>query len=360
MTMWPFKDKSQAIETRSSFSGYTADIMAAREQYLSGRQGIAELTATAQSCISMWEMGLALADVAGTELLDRRSLAMTARALALRGEAVFVIRETGLVACSDWDLKTRDGVPTAYRVQISEANGGQAETVLAAEVLHFRHGCDVVTPYCGTAPLKRAPLTAGLLNALEVALSEVFENAPLGSQVVPMPEMPEVDSDKLARAFRGNRGRVLIRESVNVTAAGGPAPAQDWKSADLSPDLARAMTTETLKGARDSILTAFGVLPALMSPGTTGQLVREAQRHLAGWTLQPLAMLIGEEATVKLGTPIMIDVMRPLQAFDAGARSRAFGAMITATADAKAAGLTDEQVNAMLTLINWWKGDNAA
>ena len=96
----------------------------------------------------------------------------------------------------------------------------------AAEVLHLRIGCDPVAPYYGTAPLKRASLTAGMLNAVESALSEVFELAPIGSQVVPMPEQPEKDSAELGRSFRGQRGRVLLRESVTVSAAGGPAVKQ--------------------------------------------------------------------------------------------------------------------------------------
>lgn len=111
---WLFKRKVEA-EKRASGSGFTAEIMAAREAYISGTRGIGELTATAQACVTLWEGGLGLADVEGTELLDRRSLMLAARSLALRGEALFLIRETGLVPCSDWDLRTRNGRPTAYR-----------------------------------------------------------------------------------------------------------------------------------------------------------------------------------------------------------------------------------------------------
>ena len=39
---------------------------------------------------------------------------------------------------------------------------------------------------------------------------------------------------------------------------------------------------------------------------------REAQRHLAGWMLQPIAEPIAEEARRKLGSAIKVDVMRPL------------------------------------------------
>lgn len=345
--MWPFTKK---IETRSASSGFTAEIMAARESYISGRQGIGELTATVQSCVSLWEGGLSLADVSGTDLLTGHSLALIGRSLALRGESLFLIRESGLVACSDWDLTTRDGKPTAYRVSVSEAGGGRTENALAGEVLHFRIGSDVSAPYYGTAPLKRAQLTAGLLQSVETALAEVFEMAPLGSQIVPMPEMPETDMEKMARGFRGNRGRVLIRESVNVSAAGGPAPQQDWKAADISPDLSKSMTRETLAAARDAINMVFGVLPALGSSSTTGPMVREAQRHLAQWMLQPIAASIAEECADKLGSTVTLDVMRPLQAFDAGGRARALGAIVQTLALAKEAGVDPALA---LKLVDW-------
>ncbi|MCB1463134.1 MAG: phage portal protein [Nitratireductor sp.] len=357
--MWPFNRKPKE-ETRSAASGFTAEIIAARESYVSGRRGIAELTATAQACVSMWEGAFALADVSGTDLLDRRSLALMARSVALRGEAVFLIRETGLVPCADWDLRTRDGRPTAYRVSVSEAGGGRTETALAGEVLHIRIGCDPVAPYYGTAPLKRASLTAGMLNAVETALAEVFENAPLGSLIVPFPESPETDLEALGRGFRGRRGRVLLRESVAVSAAGGPTPQSDWKPANVSPDLANAMTAETLAAARESVCTAFGVLPALFASNAQGPLVREAQRHLAGWTLQPIAMLAAEECSDKLGGEVMIDTLRPVQAFDAGGRARALSTIVEALAKAKEAGLAPGAVNDALTLVNWGEGDKAA
>lgn len=347
--MWPFKRK-QIEETRSAMSGFTAELMAARESYISGRRGIAELTATAQGAVMLWEGGLGLADVKGTDLLDRRSLALCGRSLALRGEALFLLRDDRLVPCSDWDLKTRNSRPTAYRVSISEAGGGRTETALAGEVLHFRIGSDVGAPYYGTAPLKRSQLTASLLNAVETALAEVFETAPLASQIVPYPEAPETDLEAIARGFRGNRGKVLIRESVNVAAAGGPAPMQDWKPYDLSPDLSKAMTRETLAAARDSINMAFGILPGLANSATTGPLVREAQRHLAQWVLQPIAAGMAEEVSEKLGDTVSLDVMRPLQAFDAGGRARAITAIIGALAQAKEAGV--DPTDAM-KMVDW-------
>ncbi|MGV8987597.1 MAG: phage portal protein [Cypionkella sp.] len=340
--------------------GYTSDIMAARASYLAGASGLGELTATAQSCISLWEAAFAIADVQGTDALSRRTMAIVARALALRGEFVGLITDAGVLPCADWDLSTRDGIPRAYRVSLSEAGGNTSQTVLAAEVVHFRIGSDAVAPWTGTPPLKRSALTAGLLHALETALSEVYASAPLGSQIVPFPEASEAEKDRLGKAFRGTRGRVILRESVTVSAAGGPAPAQDWSPNNLTPDLSRAMMGESLTAARGAICAAFGVLPSLWVEAAQGPLVREAQRQLAGWTLQPIAELMAEECREKLGGEISIDTIRPLQAHDAAGRARALQMLVETMGRVKELGLSPEQFSAALTAVNFAGGDDLA
>ncbi len=86
----------------------------------------------------------------------------------------------------------------------------------------------------------------------------------------------------------------------------------------------------------------------------------EAQRHLAGWTLHPIAMLLAEKATQKLDTPIMIDLIRPVQAYDVGGRARALSTIIEALARAKELQLSPEEINTALTLVNWGENDGAA
>lgn len=101
--------------------------------------------------------------------------------------------------------------------------------------------------------------------------------------------------ETLGRGFRGKRGRVMLRKSVQVAAAGGPAPSQDWRPQQATPDLSKTMTAKTLAAARGAILASFGVLPALFDKAAQRPLVREAQRHLAQWQLQPMAEILAEE-----------------------------------------------------------------
>ena len=82
--------------------------------------------------------------------------------------------------------------------------------------------------------------------------------------------------------------------------------------------------------------------------------MREAQRHLAQWALQPIAHQIAHETSQKILAPVSIDVMQPLQAFDAGLRSRSVQQMVEALARAKEAGVDTSQV---MELVNWSKLD---
>lgn len=87
-------------------------------------------------------------------------------------------------------------------------------------------------------------------------------------------------------------------------------------------------------------------------PQMTGPLVREAQRHLVQFCLQPIAEIVAQEASEKLGTKVTLDLVSPLQAFDQGGRARAFATMIDGLAAAKEAGLSPEAIKAALQFID--------
>lgn len=342
-----------AVERRSSMSGFTAEILSARSSYLAGRSGLGELTSTVQACVDLWSNGFGIAKVDGTDLLGHREMAMVGRSLAVRGESLWLIRGDRLIAASDWDIATKDGQPRAYRLSISESGGGTTTTALAGEVLHFRIGVDAVTPWAGSSPLRRSSLTASMLHAIESALAETWEGMPFGSQIVPFPEAAATDMTALGRSFRGQRGKVMLRESVAVTAAGGPTPAVDWRPADTTPSLERAMPVQSLDAARNGIALAYGVLPALLDSAATGPAIRECQRHLATFCLQPIGETIAEEASMKLGGKVELDLIEPLQAYDTGASARSFKTMVDALVAAKEAGLSDAAVAGVLGKLDW-------
>lgn len=344
---------SNGSREKRAAAGYTGLVMNERAAILAGTSAAAASTAAVQACVSLWEHGLALASVDGTRALPSRTLALIARSLAIRGEFVALIDGDGLLVASDWDLSTVDGVPRAYRLTIPDIGGGRTVTALAPEVAHVVIGASPYAPWAGTSPLRRAQLSADLLAAVEGSVKDVFADAALGSHLVSYPETSEADLNEMARAFRGVRGRVVLRESTNVAAAGGAAPGQDWQPSSLSPELRDSMAREIAEDARRQICAAYGVLPMMFDQDAAGPAVREGQRHLAQWTLQPLAQLVADEMAAKLGQSVTIDVMAPLQAYDAGGRARAVQGIVQALAQAQEAGVGEDALAAAFGQVMW-------
>lgn len=81
-------------------------------------------------------------------------------------------------------------------------------------------------------------------------------------------------------------------------------------------------------------------------------MVREAQRHLVQFMLQPIAEIVAQEASDKLGATVDLDLVSPLQAFDQGGRARAFATMIDGLTAANEAGLSPAQVQVTLSFID--------
>jgi hypothetical protein len=69
--------------------------------------------------------------------------------------------------------------------------------------------------------------------------------------------------------------------------------------------------------------------------------------------LEPIAALVAQEASEKLGGEIAISCMRPMQAYDAGSRSRALLTVTQALAAAKESGFSPEALGAALKLVDW-------
>jgi len=87
-------------------------------------------------------------------------------------------------------------------------------------------------------------------------------------------------------------------------------------------------------------------------PQTTGPLVREAQRHLVQFVLQPIAEVVAQEASEQLEGEGRSRSCEPASSLRPRRRARAFATMIEGLSNAKAAGLTPAQVQAALTFID--------
>ena len=71
---------------------------------------------------------------------------------------------------------------------------------------------------------------------------------------------------------------------------------QGNRKEDLTPALREAEAEATWARARGAIAECFGLPASFLNPGSTGPVFRECERHLVGYTINPIAKLIEEEA----------------------------------------------------------------
>jgi hypothetical protein len=154
-------------------------------------------------------------------------------------------------------------------------------------------------------------------------------------------------------AIRGKRGSTLIVEGVAQATAAGMNPQIGQRRDDLTPDLHRAEAGALWSRSRGAVAECFGIPAAFFNAASTGPVFREIERHLVTYTLLPIAKLIEAEASGKLGGAITIDVERPFQSWDNGARARSMSAIIKAMAEAKEAGIDPEKA---MRLVGWSDG----
>jgi len=339
-----FQKRARSLSTDYTFGLY-------RNRHVRGN---AELTATVQACVSMWERCLAQADVTGTDQITPEILGMVGRSLALQGESVWLMAEDRIIPCSDWDLSSLAARPNAYRITIPTVIGGESRTALADEIVHFRVGTDQKAPWQGVPPLKRASITADMLAALEAGLRKIYRDGPLGTSAIPMPSTRDDANAAIAAGFRGQQGEIALQESTRSSAAGGAMPATDWKPQSMTPNLSGSYAIESIEAARDAISMAFGIPPGFWHRAVQGNALRELERFFVQYTLQAIAATMAHELSDKLDADIRIDTLRPLQAFDAGGRARSFATLIKGLSEAREAGIDP---NAALRLIAWESAD---
>ena len=87
-------------------------------------------------------------------------------------------------------------------------------------------------------------------------------------------------SDKISGLVGGRNVRCAVAYWGDHR--GVVVPNGDWRPQGLTPNREASMATQNWKASRESVLTAFGILPGGFDAATTGPMVREVQRHLAG------------------------------------------------------------------------------
>ena len=124
------------------------------------------------------------------------------------------------------------------------------------------------------------------------------------------------------------RGRALLLETVASGWADGQsaAPHKDWVANRLGPNPPTAMNT-TRRESMAAVLAALGTPPDLMDPDSSGTAQREPYRRWYASTAQPIARIVEHELSVKLETPVTLD-LSALYAHDLVGRAAAFQRLV--------------------------------
>ncbi len=329
---WPWQQR----ETRQS--GYTDAVIAAIVQASTGTTTSTTSTAAVESAAGLLGRAFASAEVSSpnneiTRAITPEILNLIGRTLLRDGESVWAIDvvdgRLSLLPAGSWTVNgySTDPMEWWYRLDMFSPSGSTTRYLPGASILHFKYSVDASRPWVGLSPLQWASTSARLNAEAERSLADEA-GGPIAQMLsIPVDGGDGGDDDTLAmlkKDIAAARGGALLVETTSSGWGDGQsaAPHRDWHARRLGPDPAGGLNTarrESMAG----ILAACGVPPDLMDPDSSGTAQREAYRRWFASTAQPIARIVEHELSVKLETPVSLD-MTSLYAHDLVGRAAAF------------------------------------
>lgn len=332
---WPWQ--------RQQAEGYTAQRLAEHTDLATVGTAGQEALPIVQACLSIWERG-----IAGIQIMPNNSmrlaelpmyLPMIGRSLALKGEAVFLIEPMGSSvrlrpASSVSVIGPDDPEKWLYLITLAAPSGTSTFRVLGERVLHFRVGATVQEPWRGRSPLTEKSV---VLPARVEAALKAESALPVGI-VAPYSGVPDQIKEWAGAVKKG--GVIAIGASAGIAAPGGQEPASRHRPVHYRPEYDQP-GVDLRDQLQNSILSAYGVPPALLDDRPSGNTSREAARRFFQGTVGPIALAMQQEIMLKaepraeLSVPAIVTV-------DEDARSRAIARRAEAAMKLKELGLSNE------------------
>ena len=150
-------------------------------------------------------------------------------------------------------------MPSSWMYEVSLPGPGRVHTlrhVEAADVLHFRYGCDIETPWRGNAPLGVARAVGDL--AAETATYLTQESSkPRGAFLATPKDGEDPTIESLRADTRTAAGSILFVEGQENDWEGGGRPGGPWSVRHFGPSVGDGMI-EAAKMARSESLASPG------------------------------------------------------------------------------------------------------
>ena len=277
-------------------------------------------------------------------------------AIARRGQLVFDLEvdaggALALLPCAAFNvlIGSPDPATWIYALQCY----GPSSTVTRYRprdgVVHLQYGRDATRPLARARPLAdRAALRRAILAGVERQLAGEAESA--SGYILPTPDVgdrgqaADADGDEdpltaLRRDLAAARGRTLLAPSMAAGFGGGPGvsptTSQEYQARRFGIDPPES-TIELRRDVERSVLSTYGILPALFHPQAAGTALREAARTVHALSAVPVAELVAAQFSEALGEPVTLDLRRG-RATDVATQARAVGSLVTAGVDVNAA-----------------------
>ena len=336
---WPWKRTAgAAVEERGAgwISGRFAEALG---HPFSAGEGPAKIedTAAVEIVAGFAERSFLNAPIsgAGASLLDAPALALAARALVVRGNAVFGLADGLARIAASYELTGDRPDPESWSYQLHETGptGTRTRTMAGSGVLHFRWRTDPRRPWRGRGLSEVAGLTTRTAAAAERQSGD--HAAIRGHSLVPTPPQRFSSETALRDADTGNirLSEILSRSGGELVMVPGSTPIssgavsspRNFQASSTAPpgDQAR---NELRRDAMKDLLAAAGLPPSLLMAGSDAA-AREAQRMAAAW-LRSMAAVMASEIQSKTG--LVIDIEFPLPPADTVSRTRALKGMVDA------------------------------
>ena len=301
--MWPFK--------RTETFNYTDSVVSALLDAASGQVVDAGTTAAIEFSAGLWQRTMSAAEVQPAHLgniITPEVLGSIARALVLRGQAVGVIEDGGLVLVSDCEV-TGGPQPSSWRFKVTMDGPTRSQTWTLGhdDVLLFQWSADPRRPWAGIGPLQRASVSAALLARLEGRMSE--EASAVSGHLLSVPDTSEEAISQLQGDLRTLKDRTaFVRTSKNwgteegKASAGTPSEYTQKRIGAVVPD----GNIRLRESAGIDLVAACGIPAALYRSDADGTASRAATGRLLDFSVQPLADAVAAEFSRKLGVLVTL------------------------------------------------------
>ncbi len=319
---WPFKRREERT------AGYTSLIVAGLEATAAADAGNVLRTGALEIAAGLWGRTLAAANIEGApEVLTARVRHTIGRDLIRHGESVHLIAvepRLHLEPVAAFDV--RKG--WRYELHLPEPEGVIVRrNVSRHEVLHLRWSVDPLQPWLGVSPLGVASLLGKLSVGAEGKITE--DLATPTAALVPIPT-DGAGLEALRTDIGEAKGKAVLLESTSAGWGEGTQSGtrNDWKAERLGPTIPEGLRS-LYSDVSGAVFAACGIPASLAGADADGTQLREDYRRWIMATVQPVADMIAEDASMALDTEVSFN-FGALWAHDIVGRSSAAAKLVTA------------------------------